>query len=195
MKGWCILISKTLHNAIDDQIQAELYSSYLYRQMMLWCAQRGYRGFAHWMFVQVFEEDFHAAKFYGYLLDNGGEVALQPIQAPPSDFASLIDVFEKTYSHEQVVTARIRNLYDIAVKEQDPKTQNLLTWYLDEQVEEEESALRVLDAIRKAAGPAEVESLDKKYAGRKPGSDVAEYLGGITGFAGVLTHSKPGFMT
>ncbi len=143
------MISKTMQQLLNDQIQKELYSSYFYLSMRAWFAAQNLDGFANFFDVQEKEERDHAMKFYHYVLHVGGDIALQAIQAPPADFASPISVFEDTYKHEQYVTASIYTLMDQAVTEKDHKTQAFLQWFVTEQAEEESTAEGILTKLRR----------------------------------------------
>jgi len=173
------MISTKMQDAINVQVQAEIYSSYLYRQMMLWCARSNLRGFARWFLVQTYEEDFHAAKFYGFLVERGGRAELKAVEAPPVEFASLVEVFEKTLAHEEMVTGRIHRLYEVALQEKDYASQSFLKWYIDEQVEEEASASEVLEKLKMAEGRQGLLMLDAEMAARAPGIELAAYLASI----------------
>jgi ferritin len=169
-----------MQKAINDQVQAELYSSYLYRQMMLWCAQNNLKGFAHWLFVQTYEEDFHAAKLYNFLVDRGGSAELQAVDGPPAEFSSLIDIFGRTLGHEQMVTARIHSLYETALEEKDYAAQSFLKWYIDEQVEEEASASEVLEKLKMAENRQGLLLLDAEMSARAPGVELTAYLAALS---------------
>lgn len=141
------MISEAVQTAINNQIQAELYSSYLYLSMAAYCDSINLRGFANWMRVQSQEETGHAMKLYDYLNDRGGRILLKAIEQPPQDFQSPLDVFQKTLEHERQVTARIVDLYRAAQNEGDPTTQAMLQWYLTEQVEEEATATQIVEML------------------------------------------------
>src|SRR5512145_2602407 len=108
-------LSKNLEDAINEQIQAELYSAYMYLSMSAYFESVNLPGFAHWMRVQTQEEMAHAMKFYHYVFERGGRVTLRAIQQPPAEFESVLDVAQKTYAHEQHVTSLIHHLYELAV--------------------------------------------------------------------------------
>ena len=125
---------------INEQINAELYSAYLYLSMSAFCESLSLSGFANWMYVQFQEENSHAMKFYRYLNERGGRVELEAIEKPPASWDNVIEVFREVYAHEQKVTALINDLADLAIQERDHATVNMLQWYVDEQVEEEANA-------------------------------------------------------
>ena len=142
------MLSEKMEKALNDQIQAEIYSAYLYLSMQAYFESVNLEGFAGWMQVQYQEEMSHAMKFYGFINERGGRVLLQTIDAPPSEWASPLAVFEATLDHEQKVTARINDLVDVAIAERDHATNNFLQWFVAEQVEEEDSVGGVLEQIK-----------------------------------------------
>ena len=142
------MINKTVQEAINSQIQKETYSAYLYLAMAADCEAKNLKGFSTWLRIQYEEEMSHALKLFDYLLERGGTVALQSIQAPPAEFGTPLQMFEKVLEHEQYVTASINKLYEIALENKDYATQIFLQWYINEQVEEEASASEVLEKIR-----------------------------------------------
>ncbi len=144
------MISTTMQNLLNDQIQKEFYSAYLYLSMKAWFAEQNLDGFANFFDVQVKEERDHALKFYAYVVHVGGKVELQAIPAPPPTFASALAVFQDSLKHEQFVTASIYNLVNQAIEEKDHKTNSFLQWFVTEQAEEEataESNVRKLQLI------------------------------------------------
>ena len=142
------MLKKTVLAALNEQVNAELHSAYLYLGMSAWCEGKNLPGFAGWMRKQFAEEQAHALKIYDYVLDQGGEVVLKPISGVPGAYKSLQDVWEKTLKHEQHVTALIHKLCALAQKEQDFATQALLQWYVTEQVEEEKHASTILEQVK-----------------------------------------------
>jgi len=142
------MINKKLQDAINSQINKELFSAYYYLAMSAYCSTKDLEGFQNFFYVQYQEEIFHAMKLYNYLLDRGGDVKLAAIDMPPADFKSPLDVFEKTYEHEKIVTASINNLMDIAIKENDHATVSLMKWYVDEQVEEEATISKLVSKMK-----------------------------------------------
>jgi ferritin len=141
------MISKTIQDATNEQINKELYSSYLYLSMAAYFESKNLPGFAKWMRVQADEETKHGMKFYQHLVDRGGRVLLKGIAAPRTDWKSNLDVFKETQSHEAAVTASINNLYELALKEKDYPAQVLLQWYITEQVEEEKNAAEIVQQL------------------------------------------------
>jgi ferritin len=131
------MISKKMETALNEQLNKEMYSAYLYMSMSAHSTHIGLKGFANWFMVQYQEEMMHAMKFYDYINDQGGRVMLMAIDAPPTAFESPLDMFEKTLKHEQFVTKRINDLVDLAIKEKDHATNIFLQWFITEQIEEE----------------------------------------------------------
>ena len=142
------MISKKMEKALNGQLNAELYSAYLYLSMAAYFESINLAGFANWMRVQNAEEQFHAMKFYDYIIGRGGRVTLSAIEAPPSDWDSPLAVFEATLTHEQKVTGLINNLVDLAIQEKDHATNTFLQWFVNEQVEEESSADKIVQQLK-----------------------------------------------
>ncbi len=142
------MISKKLQDAINAQINKELYSEYLYISMQAWFANQNLDGFANWMDAQGKEERFHAMKFFNYLIERGGKVELKAIEQPTVDFKSPLKAFEAALKHEQFVTKSINDLMEIAIKEKDHASRGLLQWFVDEQVEEEAAADRIVTRLK-----------------------------------------------
>lgn len=141
------MISKKMATALNHQINAELYSSYLYLSMSAYCDAQNLKGFASWMRLQAAEENEHAMKFFDYLLSVNHAVKLDAIEKPPVEFGTPKDVFAKVLAHEQKVTALIHKLYEQAVAEKDYGTQVMLQWFISEQIEEEDTARGILEQI------------------------------------------------
>jgi ferritin len=142
------MLSKKMQDAINEQINKELYSAYLYLSMGAWAEAQNLPGFAHWMHEQFEEETAHALKFFDYIVDRGGRVTLKAIDAPELEWKSPLAMFEQVLKHEQFVTSLIHNLYALAVKENDYPSQVLLQWYIGEQVEEEKHATYIVDTLK-----------------------------------------------
>lgn len=141
------MLSKTLEKAINEQINAEMWSAYLYLSMSAYCYAIGHPGFGNWYNVQFQEEQDHAKILFNYVIRRGGRVILQPIEAVPAEWEGLLDVVKATLAHEQKVTALIDALYAQAAAENDYATTSALRWFVDEQVEEEESAQEIIDHL------------------------------------------------
>jgi ferritin len=141
------MLSKKMQDALNGQLNAELYSAYLYASMSAYFESINLRGFANWMRVQAQEEVLHAYKFYNFVNERGGRVILDPIEGPPTEWNSPLAAFEAAYQHEQKVTGLINELVDLAVSEKDHATNNFLQWFVTEQVEEEASANEVVQKL------------------------------------------------
>ncbi|RMF92158.1 MAG: ferritin [Candidatus Schekmanbacteria bacterium] len=142
------MISKKMAKALNDHLNKEIYSAYLYLSMQAYSENAGLKGFANWFNVQVQEELFHAQKVYKYILDQGERVILEEIEKPESNFKSPADLFNKTLEHEKAVTARINKLVDLAKKENDHATEGMLQWFVSEQVEEETSVNDIIQQLK-----------------------------------------------
>lgn len=142
------MMSEKLLDAMNVQINKELYSGYLYLSMAAYADAMNLPGFAHWMKLQALEEQEHAMKFYDFINSRGGRVVLEAIEQPEVEFESVLQLFEKTLEHEQYVTSLIDKLYAMAVEENDYASQVFLNWFVAEQVEEEETAAGILETLR-----------------------------------------------
>ena len=161
------MLSESMQKALNDQINEEAYSSYLYLAMAAYFEDLNLRGFAHWMRQQSDEETIHAMKFYDFIIERRGRVELAALQGPPKDWKSPLAVFEASLEHEQHITACINKLMDLAVKESDHATGSFLKWFVDEQVEEESNVDAVIQDLRRVENnPAGLFMLDRELAQR-----------------------------
>lgn len=142
------MVSKKLETAINKQINAELWSAYLYLSMSMHFAHEGLPGFANWFKVQFQEEQDHAHKFMNYLIAKGNKVELQAIDKVDTSWNSVLHAFEETLKHEKVVTSLINDLVSIAKSENDYASENFLQWFVNEQVEEEDTAQGMIDGLK-----------------------------------------------
>ena len=142
------MLSKNIEEALNRQINRELYSAYLYLAMSAYFENANMKGFAKWMRIQAKEEQVHAFKFYDYVIARMGKVTLISIEAPKAKWVSAGKVFEEVYAHEQKVTGMINALVELAIKEKDHATFEMLQWFVKEQVEEEEHASEILGKIK-----------------------------------------------
>ncbi len=142
------MFSSNLETAINDQIKHEFFSAYLYLSMSAWAQQHNMPGAAKWLGMQAQEEQGHAMKFYGIVHERGGKVTLQAIPQPPTEWTSLLDLFQEVQKHEAQVTGLINRLYEIALKDNDYASQIALQWFVTEQVEEEKNAATVVEALK-----------------------------------------------
>ena len=161
------MLSKNLHEAINAQINAEMWSAYLYLAMSMDAEAKGLKGVANWYHVQYQEELAHARIFMNYLNSRDAKVTLLPIDAVPAEWDSVLAMFRQTLEHEKKVTALINNLAAIASEDRDFASINRLTWFIDEQVEEEESAREMIAAVEAVGGNKYgMYMLDKELATR-----------------------------
>ncbi|WP_027720483.1 ferritin [Maridesulfovibrio zosterae] len=144
--------NKVLEKALNEHLNAELYSAYLYLSMSAYFSNIGLSGFANWMRVQAQEEQFHAMKFYDYINERGGCVKLTAIDAPEIKWENPLACIEAVLEHEQKVTALINHLVDLAIEERDHATNIFLQWFVTEQVEEEDNVNDVLSKVRLIEG-------------------------------------------
>ena len=138
------MISKTMQAAINEQINKEFFSSYLYLSMAAYFANKNLTGFSKWMRVQADEEREHAMKLYEHLEDRGGRVELKALAAPKTEWAANLEAFQEAAEHEAMITASIHALYEVALQEKDYAAQVLLQWFITEQVEEERNAAEII---------------------------------------------------
>lgn len=160
-------MSRELYNAINDQINAELWSAYLYLSMSMDCEAKGYKGIANWFYVQFQEEQDHARIFMNYLNSRGEKVVLLPIAEVKTEWDSVLDMYKDTLNHEKKVTAMIHNLAAIAQQDRDYASVNRIVWFIDEQVEEEEAAREMITTFEAVEGNKYgMYMLDKELAAR-----------------------------
>jgi ferritin len=161
------MLKEKVQKAINDQINAEQFSAFLYLSMSAYFYDKGLPGFANWMYIQYQEELTHANKFFKYVNDRGGKVTQKAIEQVETDFDGVIDAFEKTLEHEQKVTASINNIMDVALAESDHATVSFLKWFVDEQVEEEANVTELLDTLKLINGQGNgIFMLDRELRGR-----------------------------
>ena len=134
------MFSEKMNAAISEQINAEIFSGYLYLAMAAWFAEKGLGGCENWMKIQAQEELSHAMKFFNHVYERGGKVEIKAIAKPDTEWTSPLSVFEATLKHEQHVTSLINDLMTLSIEERDYASQNFLQWYIAEQVEEETTA-------------------------------------------------------
>jgi ferritin len=160
-------MGKAVQDAINEQIMYELYSGYTYLAMSAYFEEQGLPGFAKWMRLQAQEELKHAMRLFDHVAERGGHITLHAVDAPPASFDSPLDVFEKALAHEQHVTQRIHRLYELASKEKDYPAQVMLHWFVEEQVEEEQSVGHVVDALKRIGDDGgALLALDRELGGR-----------------------------
>ena len=161
------MIAKKIQDAFNEQLIAETYSAYLYWSMAGYFESRNLKGFSNWMICQAQEEMVHAMKFFRFVNDRGGRVALTAIEAPPAEWDSPLAVFEAAYKHECKVSAMINALVDLALADKDHAANSFLQWFVTEQVEEEASADEVVQKLKLMAdAPGGLFMLDQELATR-----------------------------
>ena len=162
------MLSKRLHDALNAQINAELWSAYLYLSMSMDAENKGLKGVANWFFVQFREEQDHARILMNYINSRDAKVVLKPIEEVRTEWTSPLDMFKDTLEHEKVVTSMINNLAAIAAEDKDFASSNMLVWFVDEQVEEEANADEIVKK-REMIGEGRhgMYMLDKELGGRK----------------------------
>lgn len=146
------MLKATLLAALNQQINEEYYSSYLYQAMVAYFEDNHLDGCAHWMRLQAQEEHDHALKIFDYVISRGGRVVLAEVKAPPKDWASAQSAFEAALAHEKIMTTNIAKLADLAQAENDHATNNLMQWYVTEQVEEEANVDDILSKLKMVGG-------------------------------------------
>jgi len=161
------VIGKKMQEALNEQINAELYSAYLYLSMVAYLESVNLPGFANWMRVQTQEELTHAMKIYDYVNDRGGKVSLKSIAQPPAEWDSPLAAFQAAYKHEQKVTGLINDLVNLAIEEKDHAANMFLQWFVNEQVEEEKSAETIVQKLKLIADtPGGMYMLDNEMGQR-----------------------------
>ena len=161
------MLNKNLKNAINAQINAEMWSAYLYLSMSMDAEAKGHKGVANWFYIQFREEQDHARIFMNYLNSRDEKVELMPVESVPTEWNSVLDMFKQTLEHERKVTAMINNLSAIAAQDNDFASANRLVWFIDEQIEEEESAREMIAAFEAVEGNKYgMYMLDKELAAR-----------------------------
>ncbi|WP_433944455.1 ferritin [Paenibacillus sp. SN-8-1] len=161
------LVKESLYEALNEQFNFELHSAHVYLAIAGYCSAVNWDGFANFFLVQAEEERFHASKIYKFLNDRGRRVLLSALEEPKNDYDSILDAFEHAYKHEQVNTQRIYHLSDLALDDREHATLQFLSWFIEEQVEEE----ALFDGIIQKLKRIDVNStaffeLDKEFGGR-----------------------------
>jgi len=162
------MLSKTMQDAVNEQINAELFSGYLYLSMSAYFESVKRPGMAHWMRLQAGEEQEHAMKLFGHVVERGGRVVLPAIAAPETEWESPLAAFQAAYAHEQKVTGLINDLVALARKEQDTTADTFLQWFVEEQVEEEENADEIVQKLKTIEdAPDDLRLLDDELGQRQ----------------------------
>lgn len=161
------MIKERVRKVINEQINKELYSSYLYLSMSAYFENRNLKGFANWTRIQALEESAHALKFFDYINSRGGKVELTAIEAPKTSWNSIVEVFEEIYAHEQLVTESINNVAVVAFEEKDFATSTYVQWFVNEQVEEEANSSGLVEQLKLVGDNSSgIFMLDKELATR-----------------------------
>jgi ferritin len=160
-------IKENIARMLSEQAGAEYYSAYLYLSMAAYADHEGFKGIANWLFVQAREEMAHGTRIYQYILERGASPVFGEIKAPPASYGSIREIFEKVLAHEQGVTERINQIATLAEQEKDHATYQFISWYINEQVEEEAGAGELVSRIRLIDGqPGLLYNLDAALASR-----------------------------
>ncbi len=166
------MIDKKINDAFNQQINEEIFSSYLYLSMATYFDSQGMAGFSHWFRLQAQEEMFHAMKFYHHIVERGGRVLLQAIKEPEHKWGSTLKAFEAALKHEQHISACINDLMDLTMTEKDYASRSLLQWFVDEQVEEEASVGEIIDKLNLAGEKGQMlYMIDRELSGRLSGAN------------------------
>ena len=142
------MLKKKIEEALNAQINAEMWSADLYLSMAAYCHAQGQPGMGKWFEVQFKEEHDHAKILFNYVISRNGKVDLRPIEAVPTEWKSVVEVFENSLRHEQSITESINKLFALTSAENDYATQSMLKWFIDEQVEEEENVKTIIDNLK-----------------------------------------------
>lgn len=166
------MLSQVMQDAINEQINNELFSSYSYLAMAAWCEHKQFTGCAHWMRLQSEEERVHALRLHDFQLARDGQVIFKPIAQPENDFESIVEVFERALQQEQQVTKQIDDLYELAFQEKAFAALVELEWFITEQVEEEKTAREIVHKFHMVKDdPASLLDLDRELSERKPDAE------------------------
>jgi len=172
------MLKPTMEEALNKQVNAEFYSAYLYLSMSAWFESKNLPGMAHWMRLQFEEEQIHTMKFYDFINERSGTVKLMAVEAPQTEWKSVLDAFESTLAHEQKVTALINDLLTLAYEEKDHATASFLQWFVDEQVEEESNASQIVDQVKMVGADGAALFLLDSQLSQRPAPTAAPDAGG-----------------
>jgi ferritin len=161
-------MNKKILKALNEQLNRELFSAYLYLSMAAYFERENLEGFAKWMKIQAQEELEHAMKFFDFINERGGKVVLEKLDKPKTDWKSPLEAFEDAYEHEKFISKNIHDIYKLAEKLNDYPTKVFLHWFIDEQVEEEDQTLKIVEILRKIGKSAgALYHLDHRLSKRK----------------------------
>lgn len=167
------MLNKKVEEAMNDQLQKELQSAYVYLGMSAYCESQSLPGFAQWLRSQFDEEQQHALRFYNFIIDREGEVVLKQLDAAPTNYKSVQDVFETALGHEKAVTAAINELYDLVATQKDFASQAWLDWFATEQVEEEKAVGQIVDDLHRIGTDGNGLFILDRSLGQRMGADPA----------------------
>lgn len=165
------MLSDKMQKAMNQQINAELHSAYIYLAMAAYFEATNLAGFAHWMRHQSEEEVGHAMRFFGFVNERRGRVLLEPVAAVPAEWAGPLAAFEHAFQHEQKISGMINDLMTLARKENDHASASFLQWFVDEQVEEEASADAIVQQLKRAGESGAALLFLNAQLGRRGGGD------------------------
>ena len=178
------MISKKIETELNQQVNREMFSAYLYMSMSSFAESKGLKGIATYFMVQYHEEMVHAMKMYEYINTQGGAVKLLAIEQPQSSFDSILDLMEKTLEHEKFITRSIYDIMDIAIAERDHATKVFLDWYVSEQVEEEQNATENLQKIKMVGDNTGALYMVDKELGARTVTVPTDFSRGVTAAMG-----------
>lgn len=168
------MITKRMEDALNEQINKEFYSAYLYLSMSAYCNRIGMPGAEHWFRMQYDEEFIHMSKMFDYVMQHGGNAHLMEIKEPPNEFGTILEIFQASLDHEKFVTKSINELLDVAVEEKDHASQVFLQWYITEQVEEESTVEDIVNRLKLAENNGgALMMIDDKLSQRLPPAPAA----------------------
>jgi ferritin len=165
-------MNKKIENILNRQVDRESYSSHLYLAMASWAEASGYEGISQWFYVQAEEERLHMLKFIHYLNERGSNAIVPAVKLPPAKFKDVADAFEQTLKHEEFITASINEIVAMCNAEKDFTTMNFVQWFVSEQIQEEKSAMAIIDKI-KLLGKQNLYLLDKDIMSMRAASEPA----------------------
>ncbi len=161
------MMNPKVEKLMNEQVNKEFFSAYLYQAIAAYFAEQNLSGFAHWMNAQVQEEVIHAFKLYNHILERGGRVILEAIEKPPSEWKSPLAAFEAALKHERFISESINNIYDAVIAEKDHASRPLLDWFVNEQIEEEDTATDNVEKMKLVADHGHgILMLDKELSAR-----------------------------
>ena len=156
------MLSEKIQDALNEQMKWEFYSAYMYLSMASYFESVSLAGCANWMYTQFKEEQMHAMKIFRYINERGGRALLLPLEAPPNHWNSTLEAFKETCEHEALVTGRINDLMDLALAERDHATTNFLSWFVNEQVEEEDTCGGITERLKLAGESSGLFMIDQE---------------------------------